>query len=138
MNILNNAGHTALTIAAVKRNVALAKRLLKANCRINKTSGMRQNALTCHLHHCQPVNRKLSRLLFAAGEILEDHDFKETMQDILQLTDVKMHLKHICRETIRRHLLELDPHQHLFGRIPERGLPEIVKKLDELDRITQA
>ena len=32
-------------------------------------------------------------------------------------------LKHLCRETIRKHLLDIDPLENLFGRIPQLGLP---------------
>ena len=32
-------------------------------------------------------------------------------------------LKHICRMKIREHLLHLDPHTHLFGRVPRLGVP---------------
>ena len=39
-----------------------------------------------------------------------------------------MKLKHICRQVIRKHLLELDPHQHLFGRVPRFGLPNALNK----------
>ena len=35
-------------------------------------------------------------------------------------------LKHLCREAIRKHLIYLDPHEHLFGRIPQLGLPSLV------------
>ena len=41
----------------------------------------------------------------------------------LQVQQVKPQLKHICRQVIRKHLVELDPHQRLFGRIPKLGLP---------------
>ena len=128
VNIVNNTGDTALTIAAVKGNVTVAKRLLKVNCCINKTSGMVQNALSYHLQHSQPVDKNTSRLLFAAGEILDDGNLKETLQSVLKLKEIRLQLKHICREAIRKHLLELDPHQHLFGRIPLLGLPKIIKK----------
>ena len=43
--------------------------------------------------------------------------------DCLTFHDSQLQLKHICREAIRKHLLDLDPHQHLFGRIPKLGLP---------------
>ena len=129
MNAVNNTGGTALTIAAVSGNVPVAKRLLKANCRISKTSGMVQNASTCHLEHSETMDGDMSRLLLAAGEILDnDGDLEEIMQGVLQLTDVRMQLKHICREAIRKHLLELDPHQHLFGKIPLLGQPEIIQE----------
>ena len=90
---------------------------------------MVQNALSCHWQHSQSVNDEMCRLLFAAGEILDDdEESNEMLKDDLQLTDVKMHLKHICRETIRKHLLDLDQHQHLFYRVPELGLPEIINQ----------
>ena len=37
-------------------------------------------------------------------------------------------LKHLCREAIRKHLLELDPHSHLFGRVPKLGLPTLLNE----------
>ena len=127
VNIMNNIGDTALTVAAVRGNVTVAKCLLKANCCIKKISEMVHNPLTYQIKHRQSVDKTMSRLLFAAGEVLDD-DLKETMQGLMELNDVKMQLKHICRETIRKHLLELDPHQHLFGRIPLLGMPEMIKE----------
>ena len=61
-------------------------------------------------------------ILFAAGEKYDDEDFK-MFPNILKEMCVQFQLKHICREAIRKHLLDLDPHQHLFGRIPKLGLP---------------
>ena len=118
VNIVNSKGDTALTMAAVKANVYMAKHLLRANCRINKMVGMTQNALARHLNrYFQPVDQNLSRLLFAAGEVLdEDNDIGGLA--VRELEGVRMQLKHICREAIRKHLLDLDSHQHLFGRIP--------------------
>ena len=126
VNIVNNIGETALTIAAVYGLVRVVKRLLKANCHINKTSGMVKNALSWQ--YSQPVDRSTSRLLLAAGESLDDDYLEDMLRDILQRTDVKIQLKHICREAIRKHLLKLDPNQHLFGRIPLLGLPEIINQ----------
>ena len=37
-------------------------------------------------------------------------------------------LKHLCRKAIRKHLLELDPHSHLFGRVPKLGLPTLLNE----------
>ena len=41
----------------------------------------------------------------------------------LKHDDEKFHLKHLCRMAIRKHLLKLDPHTHLFDRVPKLGLP---------------
>ena len=127
VNAVNKTGNIALTLAAVARNVSVAKCLLKANCQINKLPGMIQNALTSYLEHGDTVDVDISRLLFAAGEIL-DEELNEMLQDVLHLKDVKMQLKHSCREAVRKHLLHLDPHQHLFSKIPELGLPESIRK----------
>ena len=48
--------------------------------------------------------------------------------EVLKFEDEKLDLKHICREAIRKHLLKLDPHQHLFGRVPRLGLSEAVNQ----------
>ena len=73
-------------------------------------------------------------VLFAAGEILDGttlegkdllgHDRKVHVPGYLLFDDLKFNLKHLCREAIRKHLLKLDPHIHLFIRVPELGLPK--------------
>ena len=42
--------------------------------------------------------------------------------------DLRFNLKHLCREAIRKHLLLLDPHEHLFGRVPQLGLPKLLRE----------
>ena len=63
-------------------------------------------------------------LLYAAGETLEGTEEEEIPEKL----KFDLQLKHICREAIRKHLLKLDPHQHLFSRIPHLGLPESLNK----------
>ena len=141
VNIVDKEGDTALTIAAESGKVYMARCLLKASCRINKTSRMTQNALMSHLNNRKPTRGDLARLLFAAGDILDDRyvdmitkqkrdtdDIDEIAQYFLNLKAGKMQLMHICREAIRKHLLELDPHQHLFARVPRLGLPEVMNQ----------
>ena len=65
------------------------------------------------------------KLLYAAGETLDGTE-EYLIPEELKFEDEKLELKHICREIIRKHLLKLDPHQHLFSRIPRLGLPSIV------------
>ena len=48
--------------------------------------------------------------------------------DCLKLSQLDMCLMQSCREAIRNHLLKLDPHSHLFARIPKLGLPKQVCK----------
>ena len=64
-------------------------------------------------------------LLFAAGETL-DGITDEEIPDCLRFNDIKLNLKHICREAMRKHLLNLDPHTHLFGRVPRLELPSLM------------
>ena len=126
VNIVNKKGDTALTIAAAdwSRKTHIVRHLLKANCRINKFSGMKRNALMSHLKLDQPVYSGVTRPLSAAGEIADDSVFCS----LLNWKDAKMPLKHICREAIRNHLLKLDPTSNLFGRIPRLGLPSLLNR----------
>ena len=67
-------------------------------------------------------------LLYAAGETL-DGTYVDKIPEELKFEDEKVELKQICREAIRKHLLKLDPHQHLFSRIPQLGLPFLTEYL---------
>ena len=62
-------------------------------------------------------------LLFAAGE--EDSKY-ENFPDYLPYSS-DINLRRLCRKTIRKHLLELDRHTHLFGRVPKLGLPKLLQ-----------
>ena len=83
-------------------------------------------------HH----HEKLQLLLLAAGEIIGDvsmvirDEFGNTtvklLPDHLQFPQQKLCSKHMCRQAIRNHLIHLDPHRHLFHRIPQMGLDEIL------------
>ena len=117
-------GDTALIRAAGVGNVTSIKYLLKANAQINRKNVKRKNALkTYFVRRRVPYARAdVSLILFAAGEKYDDEDI-EMVPDILKEICDQFQLKHICREAIRKHLLDLDPHQHLFGRIPKFGLP---------------
>ena len=56
----------------------------------------------------------------------------EILQDLpeeIKFEEEKLQLKHICRETIRKHLLKLDHHSNLFGRIPDLSLTALNKCL---------
>ena len=40
----------------------------------------------------------------------------------------ELSLKHLCRKAIRKHLLVIDPHQHLFYIVPRLGLPDCLSR----------
>ena len=37
-------------------------------------------------------------------------------------------LKHICRDVIRTHLLDMNPHENLFVRVPKLHLPSLLER----------
>ena len=101
------------------------------------------NALTGHIdsqRNCvtKNVGMEMNMLLFAPGEIIENWWLEYVGDDqyiigieihvpnYLLNTELKFCLKHLCREAIRKHLLHLDPHTHLFGRVPRLGLPSLL------------
>ena len=68
----------------------------------------------------------MSILLHAAGEKIDDTIVAGTggsIPDYLVFKDLKLCLKHLCREAIRSHLLHVDFYEHLLGRVPKLGLP---------------
>ena len=65
--------------------------------------------------------------LYAAGETLDGSEEAEIPKE-LKFEEEKLELKHICREAIRKHLLKLDLHSNLFGRVPRLGFPEAVNQ----------
>ena len=109
------------------------KKLLRAGIHINKFNTSKdKNALetlldykyedqnadsTAEIYYKDPM-----KLLYAAGETLEGTE-EDKIPEELKFDDEKFQLKHICREAIRKHLLKVDSHSNLFGRIPVLGAP---------------
>ena len=58
---------------------------------------------------------QILRPLLAAGE--RDPSYRSELS-----------LSHLCRDVIRKHLLELDQHENLFVRVPRLGLPAALQK----------
>ena len=79
----------------------------------------------------EKFTQEVSMLLMAAGEMIPKEPIPVGFSliplpipnHLLPDPDLKLCLKHLCREAIRTHLLNLDPHHHLFDRIPSLGLP---------------
>ena len=74
-------------------------------------------------------------LLFAAGEKLGStvqrysifgDSFLAEIPEFLKQTELKFCLKHLCRKTIRKQLLMLNAHYHLFNRVYKLGLPTLL------------
>ena len=104
--------------------IECVKLLLQSGAKINLVNKNSVNALVSYVRSCKDQNKLPERtmvlLLFAAGEKL-DGITPCSVADYLEKREIC--LKSICRQTIRIHLLDVDPHAHLFGRVPRLGLP---------------
>ena len=152
VNLANSDGTTALMVVSLGRvfyeremnRFSSSKFLLRSGAKINTRNSQSENALVCIVSTFNGSGRGIYQLafalgklnfgkresdicllLFAAGETLDGIP-DEKIPNCLKFDDVKLELKHICRETIRKHLLCLDPHTHLFGRVPRLGLPSLL------------
>ena len=127
VNSVDSHGNTPLMEAAGSGKVQLIRRLLKAGAYINRTNTLGNNALKTHLVKCHPPSKTVSVQLQAAGEEVAASIFFQ-IPKFLQHKRIGMQLKHMCRQTIRKHLMQIDPHQHLFIRIPQLGLPSALNR----------
>ena len=133
VNIIDNEGNTALIKSTSRYNTKPVRPLLQAGAKINIFNKSNQNALKHHVMECQSVNRETIRLLVTAGETLEGatSTVTNTQNQLVNVGDYleqENTLKDSCRKAIRKHLLELDPHEHLFCRVPKIGLPAVITR----------
>ena len=130
---INNVDHRGSTALIYVEDEDYCRLLLKHHSHINRTDRNGDNKLTGHIRNASPVNKDLCSLLFAAGETVPQtvarlfphngHIVVNAM-DYLPQIKIYFYLNQLCRETIRKYLLELDPHTNLFDRIPRLGLPK--------------
>ena len=131
VNTSDTKGSTALIEAAYCGQTQCIRLLLTAGARVNIKNDSDHNALLAHIsRHC---SRDTTMLLYAAGEIIggstiqveqwtHDTVYME-VPSYLQRPHCGVSLKQACRDTIRDRLIRVDPHTHLFERIPHLGLP---------------
>ena len=125
-NMYNNI--TALIIATGRNRVTDTKSktvriLLKAGAHVNKAKNVCCSVTEFASRVKSPSERReILQLLFAAGESTVSE-----IEDLFKCPAFEKGLKHMCREVIRKHLLELDEH-NLFHRIPKLGLPSLLTK----------
>ena len=109
-------------------DVECCQLLLIQGAQINVTDIHGYNTLTFHMSHSNRVSKDLCIMLFVTtpGTVMKqfpcEGDKYINVAEYLELP--KFSLQHLCREAIRKHLLELDPHAHLFSRVPKLGLPK--------------
>ena len=113
------------------KDVECCRLLLIHGAQINITDNHGYNTLTFHMSHSNRVNKDLCIMLFAAGETTPGTVKKQFQCETDKYINVaeylelpKFSLQHLCREAIRKQLLKVDPHAHLFGRIPKLALPK--------------
>ena len=135
---VNIQGHFQYsTLHLAYNSIESIKILLQAEVMINVMDKYNHNALQHAI--AEHGARSICMLLFAAGETTEDTTLKKfdiwgnvthvPVPDYLRNIIVpQLCLKHQCRMTIRKHLINKDPHTHLFTRAPELGLPKPLEK----------
>ena len=129
VNLVNNKGFTALIKAGGFSNSqsSCIKALLKAGAFINIFDEYGYNALMQHIILNRNNVMSDNHILFAAGETL-DTDLVGADFKIPTFMKPSFILKDKCRHAIRKHLIKLNPHLHLFHRIPELGLPPLLTR----------
>ena len=113
VNIENSMGISGLNACEGDEQEVVDKvrLLLRAGAHVNKKANMGQRAL-----YIGASWKTLIRILLAAGEILP---FGSSEVESSCLKDV-------CRRRIRQILIDKDPHENLFVRIPQLGLPYLL------------
>ena len=106
--------------------IILIATLLDAGARINTQLILEENHSLCleYFHSHADLHKTSADLLYAAGE---EDEMYENVPDYLP-DESEINLMNICRLSIRKHLLNIDLHTHLFTRVPKLGLPTALEK----------
>ena len=133
VNAVDDIGDSALVIAARRGSLSCVELLLRAGAHVNIRNFSDSKALKNVF-----LDMGLATVLYAAGEIIDgsideetDNDtylFDDSLLDWLKKSKAQLNLMDVCRETIRKHLLNLDQHENLFCRVPELRLPIALTK----------
>ena len=132
VNVVGYNKNPPLTAASLM-NIDCVRLLLQVGLKINIMNIYNQNGIQSHIANCPSVNKDLVLMLYAAGEKITATTVERInnlggivqvpVPEYLKFSYLKLSLKHLCRETIRNRLVDVDPHEHLFGRVPGLGLP---------------
>ena len=133
--------NTALHMSTESRDINCVKILLGAGAHVNKRNQVDQSALEYYLSECSLVTQPIAMLLFAAGEIPDEthlqrygwlkERYGETHVELPEYLKRKSQagtLKEMCRQNIRKHLLDINLHLHLFYRISKLQLADSLIK----------
>ena len=100
---------TGKTVLSCTGDPAIVKLLLKSGAHVNT-----EVALNGRILRDVNSNMEILQIFEAAGQ---------RSKDICKEPKRTINLMNICREAIKEHLLDLDPHENLFVRVPQLGLP---------------
>ena len=131
-------------------NIDCLKILLKSDVKINQRDVNFLNALQRYLQRPCDVIKENAMLLYAAGENRDGSIIKIThgahlisgngitlngrrkklvsIPEYLLNLELEPCLQSLCRETLRKHLMRIDPHGNLFSRVPLLGLPSALSR----------
>ena len=137
VNNVTKCYSSALMVAAAAGagSFTCMKLLLTVGAYVNKTNVNGKNGLQICIARNRDKTKEKSTcmLLYAAGEYIdttaEHFTFlgeRHPIPEYLKQAGQALSLKQTCRITIRRHLIYLNPHLHLFGRISELKLPSLM------------
>ena len=104
------------TVLGCPRSLAVTRLLLRSGVKINRT-----------WRDIFRAGKPARELLLAAGETRFGHNFSHLLPKAEDLMGM-------CRDAIRKHLLNLDPHTHLFGRVEWLGLPAVLVRYLVFDK----
>lgn len=136
VNAQNVHGETTLFMAARAGCIGCIKMLLRANIRINIFSTKTFNAVQfARVNRCS--SKEAMFILYVAGELDFDegklHENNTSLPEALPKLkqgssnrDFVRSLKTQCRSVIRKNMLLECQNTHLFGRIPQLGLPSLL------------
>ena len=130
---MDNNGSTALFYGDIR----CVQLLLQKGASVNKLNNKGHNAMQSHIVQANTPFVKSALLLYAAGETIDGITINEKLYgkmysgsllvpDYLFHKDLKLNLKHLAREAVRKHLINIDPHENLCGRIHHLELPSLL------------
>ena len=104
----------------------LIKMMFHEEVKVNVKDNQGHGPLTLLLKHSSFGSygkEKIAMLMFAAGETVDEYKMWKVLHYLKPSGD--MNLMNICRETIRKHLLQMSD-VNLFVRVPRLPLPGLM------------
>ena len=126
VNMKDKNGHNVLYRALMTDSIECLQCILKAPVEINQKDKLGQNALQNNVANDKYVDEEVVMLPVAAGEkidgtIMKREKFGKTTEvdvpEYLKEKETDIRLYSVCRDVIRKHLIETPPHINLFCKI---------------------